>query len=226
MLKKLFTLLWLVPSILAISTTFVSAQYEGDIITPDYENGAEVYGINTQKNKVLTFYPESCQTIEKVTIKTNKDVNGKIVMKSIEEKPKEAKDDLNKVIEYCNVKLENIKKEDFEVEEVKVRVTKEDLKEKDIDKEEIALYTLKTNGDWNTEKTTQKNDSNVYYYYDAEASNFPYWAVAEDRGFSISDLFSRLPIILLICCIFMLLAFIAAYVVSRRRKQSDDKATN
>jgi len=162
-------------------------------------------------------YPEGCESIERISIESKTSITGNIFIKKLEEKPDEA-EELNNVYEYCEVELEDINENDIEVKEVRLRVPKSWLEDNDVSKGSISLFTLKDDDSWEVETTEEDNDTQIYYYYKSEASNFPYWAVGQHNGGLLGFLPSNAFYILLICCIFLIFLAVLMFIISSARE--------
>lgn len=198
----------------------VNAQYDNNVVLPEYRDGAEVYGIDIEAKDRVTFFPEGCESIDKVTIVAKNTIAGEIVVKALSENPKDNNNPSDKVFEYCEVELVNIDKSDIEETLVEAKVRKSWLKDNDVRDDQIALFTF-NNGDnaWKQQSTTKKTESSIYYYYESKAENFPYWAV----GKANTSIFGSInPGLILLCCIILLILLIllALLLASRRRGET------
>lgn len=203
-------------SLLSISST-VFAQYDTDVIEPEYQNGEEVFGINTQSDKKVSVYPEGCKGIERIVISLKGEIDGEIrISSSNENTPVEGKQ-IDKAYEYCSFKYTGIEREDIESMTIDSKIRKSWLSSESVDESDIALYTF-DNG-WKNEKTNKETDNTIYSFYKTEIGFTEYIALGEYQGNSLP--FGLNPWIIIVCCVgllFLLLLISILYSFMNRRK--------
>ena len=212
-------------SFFAISTIIISpvfAQYDVNIIEPRYDNGREVFGIDTDGDQTISFYSEGCKSVERVVIELKGSVSGEITVFSHgEESPIEGKE-IEKTFEYCNFVYDRISKDDIEKISIDSRVRKSWLDVHDVDENDIGLYTF-NNDEWSVEGTNKESDNAIYSFYTSDDVEFSeYVAVSEHI---VSSPLGVNPFTLIICCIvflLLLLLFSVIYSILRRRDNNEE----
>jgi len=202
--------------------TPISAQYDTNVVLPEYRDGGEVYGINLGSSQRVSLFPEGCESIDKITLESKNPINGEIFVKPLNENPKKDVAELDKVFEFCQVELKNINKDDLQNVNVEAKVRKSWLDENDVNEDQIALFTF-NEGDktWAPHDTSKKTESSIYFFYSSRAENFPYWAVAKYNPGLVAGIN---PGLLLLCCIILLIVFIlAALAISSRGSRDSNK---
>jgi len=218
--KKLFTLM-LPVIIFLFFPLYVSAQYDSEIIIPSYENGKEVFGISTERgHSTIIFFPEGCKSVDKVTVKFIKPVEGKIRVESFGEESPFEDIIIDKPFEYCRFTYSDIYEEDIEELKIDAKVRKSWLEKENVDKENIGLYSF-VEDNWNVNPTEREDDNSIYNFYAIEDVEFSEdFAVGEYT--EISGIIS--PLFLLICCIvliFLLLLLFLIYSLTKKRWKED-----
>jgi PGF-pre-PGF domain-containing protein len=200
--------------------TPVSAQYDTNVVSPKYQDGGEVYGINITASQSATLFPQGCESIDKIVLESKNPINGTITVKALSQNPRGDVKALDNVFEYCQVQLNNINKDDLKKVSVDIKVRKSWLNDNGVKDDQIALFTIdEKSGNWTAQNTAKKTESSVYFFYSTEGQNFPFWAVAKSNP----SFFSTInPGLLLLCCIILLILIIFATLLisSRNRKQN------
>jgi PGF-pre-PGF domain-containing protein len=203
----------------------VSAQYDTNVILPEYRDGGEVYGVNVAASQRVSMFPEGCESIDKITIESQNPINGEIFVKPLGENPKPDVTELDKVFEYCHVELRNINQTDLRDVDVELKVRKNWLTDNDVSSDQMALFTFnETDRVWEPHDTSRKTESSIYFFYSSSAENFPNWAVAR---YAPGLLAGINPGLLLLCCIILLIVFIlAALLLSSRRQRETTQSSS
>ncbi len=211
MLKFKTFVVILVLAIAAISIP-AYAQYDTEIVEPIIEGDKEVYGIDVVASEKIVLYPRSCGSVLSVTIEAANKIEGEIIINAIEVKDAPDADDFANVYEVCEIELVDIDVDDFESVDVDFKVTKSWMEDNEVKSSAVALYSYDDDkSNWDKEDTNEKSENSIYQYFNAEASNMTYWAVAtSDSGFSVGNTGWILGICLFaIFIVIMLMVFIA-----------------
>jgi PGF-pre-PGF domain-containing protein len=224
-MKKINTVIALAALFVAGLSLNVKAAYDTNVIPPKYENGGEVYGISASASQGIVFFPDNCESIDKVTIVAKNSINGSIIVKQVNDD--ERNKALDTVYETCSVELKDFTKDDIESITVNVKVKKTWVDLKNLKKEQLSFFSYDTNAKkWNNDSMTVKADSTNYYNYEVSPSNFNLWAVAKSTsavdvwGFIISNLGW-----VLLCCITLLILLLVAFIIMRRRQDDQSAVT-
>ncbi|MFQ5493208.1 MAG: PGF-pre-PGF domain-containing protein [Candidatus Dojkabacteria bacterium] len=199
----------------------VNAQYDTQLIQPEYRDGGEVYGIDIGPSEKVTFFPEGCESIDKITLEAKEAIQGEIFVQALSENPQPDTEELDNVFEYCQVELRGIDEDKLEQVDVEVKVRKIWLDENELAEDQISLFTFNNDNAWNRQSTAIKTESSIYYFYETEAENFPHWAVGHNDDGLFGFFGNISPGLILLCCIILLILFILAALIiaSRRRGQ-------
>jgi len=193
----------------------VMAQYDTEQITPVYREDGEVYGIDIAASDTVSFFPTGCESIDKVTIEAENPINGEIILRKLDENPEPDAPELDNVFEYCEFEFDGIDPEDIRSTEVELKVRKSWIEDNGLSQDDIALFTF-ADDNWNRENTASKTESSIYYFYDSEAGNFPYWAVGQRSESLLSSV--NVGVILLCCIVSLLLFILLAFALAARRR--------
>jgi PGF-pre-PGF domain-containing protein len=198
----------------------VRAQYGSDVIPPVIQNGTEVFGVSTQTEKTLSFYPEGCKSIDRIMINFKANVDGQLTVKSDGTTSPISDKKIDQVYEYCELQFSNITQDNIISITIDSKVRKSWLSSTNVDQTNIALYTY-TNNNWQNNTTQKTKDDSLYVYY--TSNNLPfsqYIALGEFKPAS-SNIFGISPLLLVVCCIFILFLILLLSVIyaARRRNQ-------
>ncbi|KXK26804.1 MAG: hypothetical protein TR69_WS6001000825 [candidate division WS6 bacterium OLB20] len=195
----------------------VSAQYDTEQITPVYREDGEVYGIDIAASDRVSFFPTGCESIDKVTIEAKNAIKGEIILRKLDENPKPDAGEIDNVFEYCELEFDGIDADDIQSTEVELKVRKSWIEDNNLSEDDIALFTFNEDDNtWSRENTAQKTESSIYFFYDSEAGNFPYWAVGQRSESFLSSI--NAGVILLCCIVSLLLLILLAFALAARRR--------
>lgn len=209
--------------VLGFFTGVVTAQYDTPVIQPTIKDGAEVFGIDIKASEKVSFFPDGCESIDKITIEAKNNIKGDIKVVSLKDNPKQDAEKIDPVFEYCKVELVGINQDDIKSVFVEAKVRKTWLDDNKLSKDQISLFTFnEKDNKWVKQDSADKTESSIYQFYESQAGNFPYWAVAKSPN---SVLASINPGLILLCCIVLLILLIlAALILGSRRKTSENNA--
>lgn len=200
-----------------LSPSLALAQYDTNQVTPIYRDNGEVYGIDIAASDRISFYPTGCESIDKVTIEAKTNIKGEIILRKLSDNPKKDSAQIDNAFEYCEFEFNGINENDIKKTSLDLKVRKSWLNEKSLNQNDISLFTHNNSDNaWVRENTAQKTESSIYYFYSAEANNFPYLAVGQQSTSILGSL--NAGVLLLCCLLLLLLVLLIAFAFSSRRK--------